>query len=117
MDPKIKYYKQLQKRRLQQIALTPDPIQELPIRLYWGAEAIAVRLGHRPGSKGKLKQWVARYGVPAYLRRKPGRYCVITWYSSESLIVIWELQRVAHYRNWLDSQGANSKASREASQW
>lgn len=91
--------------------------ESIIIRQYWGGEAIALRLGHRPGSKGKIKEWIKRYGVPAYLRRKPGRYCTITWYSSESLMLAWELQRVAHYRNWLESQAESSKASKESVQW
>ena len=65
---------------------------------YWGAKAIVERVGLR--DTRRLPFLIKRFGLPAFLRRSPGklRSC---YYTSESAITAWELARGMQQRETL----------------
>lgn len=62
---------------------------------YWGAVEIAKRIGLR--NRGAVRQWITKYGLPAYPRRRPNRAHTCL-YASEAMIAAWELSRAKTYR-------------------
>jgi len=65
---------------------------------YWGAKAIMARIGlkdHRC-----LPYWIQKHCLPAFLRRDPP-HPRNTYYTSERLILLWELTFAKHYREEL----------------
>lgn len=65
---------------------------------YWGAKAIVERIGLR--DTRRLPFLIKRFGLPAFLRRTPGklRSC---YYTSEAAITAWELARGMQQREIL----------------
>lgn len=81
---------------------------------YWGAPAILARLGRR--ARGLLPQWIAKYHLPIYLRMKPGSRHTYTYYTSESLILHWELQNAKLFRDRQEGLPDRRQLIRDVSQ-
>jgi hypothetical protein len=78
---------------------------------YWGAKAIVQRIGLRDARR--VPYLIKRFGLPAFLRRDP-QHLRNTYYSSEGLILAWELVRAKHYRETLlAKEEAREKAERQ----
>ena len=65
---------------------------------YWTAKAIVKRIGLRDARR--VPYLIKRWSLPAFLRRDP-HHLRNTYYSSEGLILAWELLRAKHYRETL----------------
>lgn len=68
---------------------------------YWGARAICDRLGF--GSTRRLPQFIERYALPVFPRRK-GHRMTKMYYTSESALTAWELANGALYREELKAK-------------
>jgi hypothetical protein len=68
---------------------------------YWGAKAILVRLGWKPGTSTRFKEIVRRHAIPTWRRVDPRNKFKRTYYSSESALVAWEFANARLYREFL----------------
>jgi hypothetical protein len=69
---------------------------------YWRADAIARRLGLR--NRKVVPRYIARYGLPAYLRVDPRNPLRRLYYSNSALITAWELSHAALFREQLSAR-------------
>ena len=79
-------------------------------QIYWGAQAIVNRLGLR--DKTKIRTYILRDGLPAFLRQEPRNPLRKSYYSDETLISAWLMAKAIDYRNELKAQAEQETASK-----
>ena len=79
---------------------------------YWGAKAICTRLGWSPGSAGRLKELIVKYGIPAYLRVDPRNKFRRTYFMSESAATAFEIANAMAYRRKLQAEQEEKRSRR-----
>jgi hypothetical protein len=62
---------------------------------YWGAQAIVERAGLKTANR--LPEFILRYRIPAYKRTNPKMPCNLIFYSNESLMSRWDIDRASQY--------------------
>ena len=63
-----------------------------PVKQYWGAAAIAERIGLSRKSKSHIQRYIRDQGLLCYKRRMPGRINRVL-YASEPMIERWEVAK------------------------
>lgn len=79
---------------------------------YWGAKAIAERLGYR--STTYLSKAIRKYKIPVYLRRSKECPSVDCFYTNDYLLGLWELDKAKDAVERMISSSEAKKAQKQA---
>ncbi len=77
---------------------------------YYGLRAIAARMNSTPST---IRNWLASQSFLAYRRRKPGTGFT-TWYTTDDLILRWQMSRcLSDVHTMRQEQAARRAAQRQ----
>jgi hypothetical protein len=79
---------------------------------YWGAKAIVERIGYK--APNRLPDLILLYRVPAYKRPNPRNPTNLIFYSNESLISLWEINRASMYYEHVVGESIVKQETRQA---